>query len=106
MTFFSKFLRAYPHELDATALTNPQIDNKVISHLEGLSERYSPFALSRWASEQGLGVFEIDPCWVRVPLSAAQVRVFIRQFMSATDAAEAERDVVEGRNYLLEVEEF
>lgn len=88
------------------ALEHYALDNERLHGLPGLPHRFSPFDLSKWAEGEGLEVFYVDNCWVRVPVSADQLRAFCSVHIGPVLNAGLAGKIVSGEHYLLEAEEF
>lgn len=106
MTCFSTCLMAYPEPLSREQLEHYALANETLHGIPGLPDRFSPFDLSKWAKEAGLEVFYVDNCWIRVPVTADQLRAFYSAHLRPEDDARLAAKVVDVTNYLLEAEEF
>ncbi len=71
-------------------------------------DRYGPYSLAAWARERAIDLDYVDNCWLRVEVSADQLRAFLSDLYPPDDPylLEVSRRLTGDRRYVIVAEEF
>jgi len=68
---------------DRQTIENAALPNARHVSLAGLPYRFGPSEVSVWARKRAIEVYYVDNCWVRVPVTPGELKIFL-QDMGAT----------------------
>ena len=102
LTYLSLTARAYAHDTSEEALQLPSTPSTRIWSPSTYSRDHGPGLLQPWAEARGLQVYWVDNCWMRVPVTEAELRSFISEVVGETLTSEAPADT----RLMLEADEF
>ncbi|KQY95052.1 MULTISPECIES: hypothetical protein [unclassified Brevundimonas] len=83
MTMFSCSLLVVDPIADLQTLENSALPNARHVSLAGLPYRFGPSEVSVWARKRAIDIYYVDNCWVRVPVTPEELRIFLHD-MGAT----------------------
>ncbi|KQY75353.1 hypothetical protein [Brevundimonas sp. Root1423] len=78
MTMFSCGLLVVDPIADLHTLENSALPNARRVGLGALPDRFGPGGVSAWAEKRGIPAYYVDNCWIRVPVTPAQLGEFLR----------------------------
>ncbi len=105
MTYYSLNVRAYPNPLSQQDLEAAVLSNAVVMKLDHVARDCGPYRLADWAKERGLPIYYVDNCWVRVPVGAEDLGVFLREILGFSGPEGEPPHDIPGP-FLIEAEEF
>ena len=104
MTYVSNWIeiKSDPPELD------PDKIKTVVDGFPSPHDRYGPYALQAWAQKHDFEIEYIDNCWLRVEVSAVQLREFWEELYPHDPAyvSETMRRISPTESYVIVAEEF
>ena len=107
MTSFSTTIRAYPNPLGTEILESADLPGNPVRHdLSSLLDRYGPYNFSAWAKAEGLQVYYVDNCFVRVPVTGEQLQRFLDAHLPDENAKGRFVALDRAAPHLIEVWEF
>lgn len=107
MTYSHLSIRFYPKSVVGFALTSATAASEPVVDLNDMARQCGPYRLADWAKRHDLGVFYVDNCWVRVPVSRSGLTKFARDILEKPDIFKSmNTDHDDGSRNVIEAEEL
>ena len=107
MTHTTLSIQLYSKSVAYFCFTSSTAESEPIFNLNDMARQCQPYRLADWAQQYNLGLFYVDNCWVRVPVSRSDLAAFaddIRAKPNIFNLLRADRG--DGSTYSIEAEEF
>jgi hypothetical protein len=106
MTYATLRVLTCPTPLTKDDLQRGDLKNAIFEDLDNCA-RDCATALSRWAQEKNLPVYNVDNCWERVLVSGKELRYFYTEMLPAGRFEyDLFEQVIDSDHYIIESEEF
>jgi hypothetical protein len=76
VTFFTLQVRRFPQGLTPETWETASTQSELLRDLHGSLLRIGPYQVGDWAQARGLKIYDIDNCWIRVPVEQGDLDAF------------------------------
>jgi hypothetical protein len=108
MTYLSLCIKRFDRSTPLSRLGISSTKSEVVKSLNLLASTCSPWVARDWSKANDIDIYYIDNCWVRLPLTADQLRKFNNDILKGeADLSQTlERMASDDGIYVVEAEEY